>query len=60
MIFWAESLPLRIVLLSIKINQHDFLTLNLKTKVARFARVYYFELFWGVNNLLCLVLQCYF
>ena len=47
MIFWAESLPLRNVLLSIKINQLDFLALNLKTKVARFARVYYFDLFWG-------------
>ena len=47
MIFWAESLPLRNVLLSIKINHFDFLALNLKTKVARFARVYYFDLFWG-------------
>ena len=47
MIFWAESLPLRNVLLSIKINQLDFLALNLKIKVARFARVYYFELFLG-------------
>ena len=47
MIFWAESLPLRNVLLSIKMNQLDFLALNLKIKVARFARVYYFDLFWG-------------